>query len=98
MRKWPLSFLAIAPLTAAAADPGLVAAYGQLRNASLDATRIAVAENLVLKGVVLSSSSTTGPSTRWSRSSVRWLALSLSAKVSFPFNLRASWNKNTSPV
>lgn len=94
MRKWPLSFLAIAPLTAAAADPGLVAAYGQLRNASLDATRIAVA----VKGVVLSSSSTTGPSTRWSRSSVRWLALSLSAKVSFPFNLRASWNKNTSPV
>jgi len=49
MRKWPLFFLAIAPLTAAAADPGLVAAYGQLRNASLDATRIAVAENLVLK-------------------------------------------------
>jgi hypothetical protein len=41
MPKWPLFFLAIAPLTAAAADPGFVAAYGQLRNASRDATRIA---------------------------------------------------------
>ena len=62
MRKWPLFFLAIAPLTAAAADPGFVAAYGKLRNASLDATRIAVAENLVLKrgGAQFSGSSSLG--------------------------------------
>jgi Peptidase family M1 domain len=49
MRKWHLFCLAIVPLTATAADPGLLLAYGQLRNASLDATRIAVTENLVLK-------------------------------------------------